>query len=83
MSAGIYKIIFAGGGTGGHLYPEVAVAEQIKILSPESKLLFVGTNNKIESRVIPKLGYSFKSIWVSGFSRKLTLKNILELSPQL
>ena len=67
----------AGGGTGGHLYPAVAVAEQIKIISPSSKILFVGTYNKIESRVIPKLGYEFKSIWVSGFTRKLTLRNLL------
>lgn len=72
-----FKIIFAGGGTGGHLYPAVAVAEQIKIISPSSKILFIGTNNKIESRVIPKLGYSFKSIWVSGFTRKITLRNLL------
>lgn len=77
MNNGQYKIIFAGGGTGGHLYPAVAVAEQIKLLSPGSKILFVGTNNKIESRVIPKLGFDFKSIWVSGFTRKLTLKNLL------
>ncbi len=77
MSKNIYNFIFAGGGTGGHLYPAVAVAEQIKIIKPEANILFVGTKNKIESRVIPQLGYKFKSIWISGFSRKLTLKNIL------
>lgn len=77
MSKGQYKILFAAGGTGGHLYPAVAVAEQIKKYSPSSKILFVGTSNKIESRVIPKLGFDFKSIWVSGFNRKLTFKNLL------
>ncbi|MCB9247168.1 MAG: undecaprenyldiphospho-muramoylpentapeptide beta-N-acetylglucosaminyltransferase [Ignavibacteriales bacterium] len=72
-----YNFIFAAGGTGGHLYPAVAVAEQIKILKPESNILFVGTKKKIEARVIPKLGYKFKTIWISGFSRKLTFKNLL------
>ena len=77
MSKHIYKFIIAAGGTGGHLYPAIAVAEKLKELKPESKILFVGTKNKIESRVIPKLGYDFKSIWISGFSRKLTLANLL------
>ncbi|MCB0732020.1 MAG: undecaprenyldiphospho-muramoylpentapeptide beta-N-acetylglucosaminyltransferase [Ignavibacteriae bacterium] len=77
MSGNVYRFIFAAGGTGGHLYPAVAVAEKLKELKPESKILFVGTKNKIESRVIPKLGYDFKSIWISGFSRKLTLANLL------
>lgn len=71
------NFIFAAGGTGGHLYPAVAVAEQIKLLQPQSNILFVGTKDKIEARVIPQLNYKFKSIWISGFSRKLTLKNIL------
>lgn len=73
----IYRFIFAGGGTGGHLYPAIAVAEQIRLLKPESEILFVGTKNKIESRVVPKLGFDFKTIWISGLARKLTLKNIL------
>lgn len=73
----IYRFIFAGGGTGGHLYPAIAVAEQIRLLKPESEILFVGTKDKIESRVVPKLGFNFRTIWISGFARKLTLKNIL------
>lgn len=72
-----YKFLFAAGGTGGHLYPAIAVAEELKIISPTSKILFVGTSKKLESKVIPKLGYKFKSIWVSGFSRKLTIQNLL------
>ncbi|MCP5061757.1 MAG: undecaprenyldiphospho-muramoylpentapeptide beta-N-acetylglucosaminyltransferase [Ignavibacteriae bacterium] len=71
------KYIFAAGGTGGHLYPAVAVAEHIRSVQPESTILFVGTKNKIESRVVPNLGFAFKTIWISGFSRKLTLKNLL------
>jgi len=77
MKQTAYKYIFAGGGTGGHLYPAVAVAEQILLIEPKSEVLFVGTKNKIESRVIPKLGYKFKTIWVSGFFRKITLNNLL------
>ena len=72
-----YNFIFAAGGTGGHLFPAVAVAEQVQLLRPESKILFVGTKNKIEAKVIPQLGYKFKSIWISGFSRQLKLKNLL------
>jgi len=72
-----YNFIFAAGGTGGHLYPAVAVAQQLQILKPEAKILFVGTKKKIEARVIPQLGYKFKSIWISGFSRKLNFKNLL------
>lgn len=73
----IYRFIFAGGGTGGHLYPAIAVAEQIKLMKPEADILFVGTKNKIESVAVPKSGFNFKSIWISGFARKLTFKNIL------
>lgn len=76
-STRIYRFLFAGGGTGGHLYPALAVAQQIKLLKPESEILFVGTKKKIESRVVPQYGFNFRSIWVSGFTRKLTLENIL------
>jgi UDP-N-acetylglucosamine--N-acetylmuramyl-(pentapeptide) pyrophosphoryl-undecaprenol N-acetylglucosamine transferase len=76
-STRIYRFLFAGGGTGGHLYPALAVAQQIKLLKPESEILFVGTKKKIESRVVPQYGFNLRSIWVSGFTRKLTLENIL------
>ena len=72
-----YRFLFAGGGTGGHLYPAIAVADEIKRLKPESEILFVGTKSKIEGRVIPKLGYGFKSIWIKGFARKFNLENLL------
>ncbi len=72
-----YRFIFAGGGTGGHLYPALAVAQMIRQLKPESEILFVGTKNKIEARVVPEYGFNFKPIWISGFSRRLTLNNIL------
>jgi UDP-N-acetylglucosamine--N-acetylmuramyl-(pentapeptide) pyrophosphoryl-undecaprenol N-acetylglucosamine transferase len=72
-----YKFLFAGGGTGGHLFPAIAVAEKIKELKPEAEILFVGTRKKIEARVVPQLGYEFKSIWIKGFARKINIENIL------
>jgi UDP-N-acetylglucosamine--N-acetylmuramyl-(pentapeptide) pyrophosphoryl-undecaprenol N-acetylglucosamine transferase len=72
-----YRFLFAGGGTGGHLFPAVAVAEQIREMKPDADILFIGTKNKIEGRVVPKLGFKFKSIWIKGFSRKINLENIL------
>ena len=72
-----YRFLFAGGGTGGHLYPAIAVADEIKRLKPESEILFVGTKSKIEGRVVPKLGYGFKSIWIKGFARKFNMENLL------
>ncbi|MCL5027609.1 MAG: undecaprenyldiphospho-muramoylpentapeptide beta-N-acetylglucosaminyltransferase [Bacteroidetes bacterium] len=72
-----YRFLFAGGGTGGHLFPAVAVAERIKNKIPEAEILFVGTKSKIEGRVVPQLGYKFKSIWIKGFSRKINIENFL------
>lgn len=72
-----YRFLFAAGGTGGHLYPAVAVADEIRKLKPESEILFVGTKDRIEGGVIPELGYKFKSIWIKGFARKFNWSNIL------
>jgi UDP-N-acetylglucosamine--N-acetylmuramyl-(pentapeptide) pyrophosphoryl-undecaprenol N-acetylglucosamine transferase len=69
--------IFAGGGTGGHLFPALAIADELHDLAPDSEIIFVGTKNKIEARVVPQSGYSFRTIWISGFSRKINLKNLL------
>ncbi len=72
-----YKFIFAAGGTGGHLFPAIAVAQKILEMKPEADILFVGTKNKIEAKEAPRLGFKFKSIWISGFSRQFTLKNLI------
>lgn len=71
------RVIFAGGGTGGHLFPAIAIADEVKKLQPDSEFLFVGTKGKIEARVVPEKGYSFRTIWISGFHRSLRLSNIL------
>ncbi|MCK9410262.1 MAG: undecaprenyldiphospho-muramoylpentapeptide beta-N-acetylglucosaminyltransferase [Bacteriovoracaceae bacterium] len=71
------NILFAGGGTGGHLYPAIAIAEEILKQDPKAAVAFVGTKQKIEARVVPQKGYQFHTIWISGFSRRVRLNNIL------
>jgi len=71
------RIVFAGGGTGGHIFPALAIADAVKAMRPDAEILFVGTRDKIESRVIPRTGYRFVPIWISGFQRGLQLRNLL------
>lgn len=71
------SILFAAGGTGGHLFPALAIAEEIKKMRPDIRIDFVGTESKIEARVIPEKGFAFHTIWISGFHRRLTVDNLL------
>lgn len=71
------RVVLAGGGTGGHLYPAIAIADEIKKVEPTADIFFIGTKNKIEAKIVPQTDYKFRSIWISGFSRGLKLKNIL------
>ncbi len=71
------RILLAGGGTGGHLFPALAIAEEIRRIQPDAQVRFVGTNGKIESRVVPQHGYPLDIIWISGFHRRLTIENLL------
>ncbi|HMD14069.1 MAG TPA: undecaprenyldiphospho-muramoylpentapeptide beta-N-acetylglucosaminyltransferase, partial [Bacteroidota bacterium] len=71
------RAIFAGGGTGGHLFPAIAVADELKKLDLGAEILFVGTKDKIEARVVPQCGYAFRTIWISGFHRSFRLGNFL------
>lgn len=70
------KVLIAGGGTGGHINPALAIASIIKEHEPDSEFLFAGTPFGMEARLIPQEGYDFAPIKVKGFQRKLTLKNI-------
>lgn len=70
------KVLFAGGGTGGHLFPAIAIAERL-VGSSGIDVMFVGTKNKIEARVVPQLGYKFRTLWIGGFSRKFRMSNLL------
>jgi UDP-N-acetylglucosamine--N-acetylmuramyl-(pentapeptide) pyrophosphoryl-undecaprenol N-acetylglucosamine transferase len=72
-----YRFLFAGGGTGGHLFPAIAVAERIRKILPEAEIMFIGTRSRIEGRLVPKLGFKFSSIWIKGFTRKLNFENLL------
>ncbi|MBR9916959.1 undecaprenyldiphospho-muramoylpentapeptide beta-N-acetylglucosaminyltransferase [bacterium] len=71
------RILIAAGGTGGHVYPAIAIADAIKNEYADSEILFVGTKDHMEWKAVPKAGYKIKSVWISGFHRRLTLKNML------
>ena len=70
-------ILFAGGGTAGHINPALAVAGYIKERHPDAKISYVGTANKLEAKLVPEKGYDFYTIDVAGFQRKLTPKGII------
>jgi len=72
-----YKIILSGGGTGGHIYPAIAIANELKLRFPDSKFLFVGAKDRMEMDKVPQAGYKIKGLWISGIQRKLTLKNLM------
>lgn len=71
------KIIISGGGTGGHVFPAIAIADAVQKQNPSAKILFVGALGKIEMEKVPNAGYPIKGLWISGFQRKLSLKNLL------
>ena len=71
------RFIISGGGTGGHIYPAVAIANELKLRYPNAELLFVGARDRMEMEIIPKAGFNIKGLWISGLQRKLTIKNLL------
>ncbi len=77
MAARPLRVIFAGGGTGGHLFPALAIADEIRSRYPDAAITFIGTKTKIEARVVPRRGYSFEAIWISGIRRSLSISNLL------
>lgn len=70
------RIIISGGGTGGHIFPAVSIANAIKALEPDAKILFVGAQNRMEMQRVPDAGYEIKGLPVAGFDRKHLFKNI-------
>lgn len=70
------KALFAAGGTAGHINPALAIADKLKSVFPETEILFVGTPNGMESRLVTKAGYDFKGVEMAGFQRRLTPVNI-------
>lgn len=74
---GSYRFILSGGGTGGHIYPAIAIANELKKRYPDSAILFVGASGRMEMEKVPKAGYEIQGLWISGLQRKLSFKNLL------
>ena len=70
------NILLSGGGTGGHIYPAVAIANELKLRNPQSKFLFVGALGRMEMEKIPQLGYDIKGLNITGLQRSLSWKNL-------
>lgn len=71
------NIILSGGGTGGHIYPAISIADELKAKYPSAKFLFVGAKDKMEMEKVPQAGYKIEGLWIAGLQRKLTIKNLL------
>ncbi len=72
-----YRFILSGGGTGGHIYPAIAIADELKLRHPNAEFLFVGAKDRMEMEKVPKAGYKIEGLWISGIQRKLTLRNLM------
>ncbi|MFT6337445.1 MAG: UDP-N-acetylglucosamine--N-acetylmuramyl-(pentapeptide) pyrophosphoryl-undecaprenol N-acetylglucosamine transferase [Halioglobus sp.] len=70
------RVIISGGGTGGHVFPAIAIANEIKKQNPDAEFLFVGAEGKLEMDRVPKAGYPIVGLPIQGFHRKLTLRNL-------
>ncbi|MEZ4910450.1 MAG: undecaprenyldiphospho-muramoylpentapeptide beta-N-acetylglucosaminyltransferase [Saprospiraceae bacterium] len=70
------RFIISGGGTGGHIFPAIAIADALKALQPDATFLFVGAKGKMEMERVPKAGYEIIGLDITGFQRKLTFKNL-------
>lgn len=71
-----YRIIISGGGTGGHIFPALSIADAIKAKHPDAKILFVGADNRMEMQRVPDAGYEIVGLPIAGFDRKNMLNNI-------
>ncbi len=71
------KVIISGGGTGGHIFPAIAIANALKVINSENEILFVGANGRMEMEKVPAAGYKIVGLDISGIQRKLTLSNLL------
>lgn len=71
------SFILSGGGTGGHIYPAVSIADALKAKYPDADFLFVGAADRMEMQKVPQCGYAIRGLWISGIQRKLSLKNLL------
>lgn len=72
-----HKFILSGGGTGGHIYPAIAIANELKLRFPDAEFLFVGAQDKMEMQKVPQAGYEIEGLWIAGIQRKLTAQNAM------
>ena len=77
MTSKIERVIISGGGTGGHIFPAIAIADEIKRRNPQVDILFVGANGKMEMEKVPESGYKIIGLNIAGFQRRLTFSNFL------
>ena len=71
------RFIISGGGTGGHIFPAIAIADELKRRLPDAKILFVGAKDRMEMQKVPQAGYPIEGLWISGLQRKLSWQNLL------
>ena len=74
---GNHKFILSGGGTGGHIYPAIAIANELKLRFPDAEFLFVGAKDKMEMQKVPQAGYKIEGLWIAGLQRRLTFQNLI------
>ena len=72
-----FKIIISGGGTGGHIFPAISIAQAFESKYPGSDILFIGAKDKMEMDIVPKYNFKIKGLWISGFQRSFSLKNLI------
>lgn len=70
------RIVISGGGTGGHVFPAIAIADALRRLMPDVEILFVGAEGRMEMERVPKAGYPIEGLWISGFKREFSLDNL-------
>ena len=70
------RLIVSGGGTGGHIFPAIAIADAFKRRHPDAEILFVGAKGRMEMERVPQAGYPIEGLWISGFKRELSLDNL-------
>lgn len=71
-----YRIMISGGGTGGHIYPAIAIANEVKAMFPDTEFLFVGAKGKMEMEKVPEAGYKIVGLWISGLQRSISAGNL-------
>ncbi len=72
-----YRLIISGGGTGGHIFPAIAIANTFRERHPDSEILFVGALGRMEMTRVPEAGYKIIGLWISGLQRSLKLSNLM------